>query len=157
MDAITQETGCTTMACNHSFHFCCLVNWFSTQYENEQDSSCPNCRRAPSEKEDLPLEDLEDEEDEEDEDEEDYETDDEEYEEDEEDEEEEEEYVPIPINFSLLKLTVTAEEGQRQITIHPDSKDPHTSATKFQAVWRGFQARQFLRAARALTDLGLDA
>jgi len=53
-DPITRETGIVKMACNHSFHFCCLGGWFSTQFVNKQKETCPCCRYEASEKESLP-------------------------------------------------------------------------------------------------------
>ena len=53
-EAITEDTGVVKMACKHSFHFCCLATWFSTQFVNTQKESCPCCRKEAGEKEGLP-------------------------------------------------------------------------------------------------------
>jgi hypothetical protein len=57
-EAITAQTGCTTMACSHSFHFGCLVKWFGSQAEKDIHESCPCCRHEATEHERLPEEDA---------------------------------------------------------------------------------------------------
>ena len=53
-DAITAQTGSTTMACSHSFHFGCLVKWFGSQADKDLHESCPCCRHEATEHERLP-------------------------------------------------------------------------------------------------------
>jgi hypothetical protein len=43
-DDINVETGQTTMACGHTFHFSCLLKWFVNQTAQENPVSCPSCR-----------------------------------------------------------------------------------------------------------------
>jgi len=43
-----------SMACQHSYHYRCITNWFLEQTDNEQKESCPYCRREASEDEALP-------------------------------------------------------------------------------------------------------
>ena len=61
-DAITSQTGIVTTSCGHSYHFACISSWFMTQEEN---STCPCCRKEMCTIEDLPYTDgdIEDEED----------------------------------------------------------------------------------------------
>ena len=77
-DVITSQTGIVTTSCGHSYHFTCISSWFMTQEEN---STCPCCRKVMGAIEDLPYTegDIEDEEDSDD-------SDDDEEDEDEEDE-----------------------------------------------------------------------
>jgi hypothetical protein len=53
-EAITAQTGSTTMACSHSFHFGCLVKWFGSQADKNLHESCPCCRHEATEHERLP-------------------------------------------------------------------------------------------------------
>ena len=43
-----------SMACEHSYHYRCITNWFLEQADNEQKETCPYCRREASEDEALP-------------------------------------------------------------------------------------------------------
>ena len=43
-----------SMACQHSFHYRCITNWFIEQKNKEQKETCPYCRREVSEDEALP-------------------------------------------------------------------------------------------------------
>jgi hypothetical protein len=47
-------TGKYSMACQHSFHYRCITNWFIEQNNKEQKETCPYCRREASEDEALP-------------------------------------------------------------------------------------------------------
>ena len=38
-----------TISCGHSFHFNCVMLWFGTQERTQGHTSCPMCRREPSE------------------------------------------------------------------------------------------------------------
>ena len=58
-----KTTGRVEMTCNHVFHFKCLSSWFSKQDE----SSCPMCRKKPTEFEDFSKEEDEGKEDDEEE------------------------------------------------------------------------------------------
>jgi hypothetical protein len=40
--SLLQSTDPVTLPCGHTFHYSCLVNWFST--DSNVDISCPNCR-----------------------------------------------------------------------------------------------------------------
>jgi len=57
-----KTTGRVEMTCGHIFHFKCLTRWFS----NQDESSCPMCRKKPSEFEDFAQEDEDKEDEEED-------------------------------------------------------------------------------------------
>lgn len=48
-EAITKETGITTMSCSHSFHLKCIGTWIL------KSTSCPCCRSEISEHEKLPV------------------------------------------------------------------------------------------------------
>ena len=50
LEAITLETGMTTLACSHSFHFRCIATWII------KDESCPCCRGKLGDLEKLPEE-----------------------------------------------------------------------------------------------------
>ena len=63
IDVLT--TGCTTLSCQHAFHYSCITSWFLNTHNQ---SSCPCCRKVMGPMEDVPYE--EDEEDEEEEEEE---------------------------------------------------------------------------------------
>ena len=41
-------TGCVQLACSHTYHLGCISRWYQTN------PSCPECRRAPAEKEAPP-------------------------------------------------------------------------------------------------------
>lgn len=60
-EAITAETGKTTMSCSHTFHYKCLTKWFNSRCNSELAENCPCCRHEASEFEMLPEEDDEDE------------------------------------------------------------------------------------------------
>ena len=49
-EPITTSTGKTTMSCGHLFHIRCIVRWLQTP---DGTGTCPNCRAAPSEMEQL--------------------------------------------------------------------------------------------------------
>jgi len=53
-EVVSEETGFVQMSCKHQFHFCCLGAWFSSQFVNKQNESCPCCRHEATEKERLP-------------------------------------------------------------------------------------------------------
>jgi len=80
MEEITGQTGHTVLGCGHTFHLACIVRWFAAQSD---DSTCPYCRHAVGEKDNLPV--MEEEEEESDDDSEEDDSD----EEDDEDSEEE--------------------------------------------------------------------
>lgn len=67
-DIIVKNTGCTTLSCEHTFHYSCITSWF---LKTEAESSCPSCRKLMGPMEDVPHEEDEDEEYEEEDDEED--------------------------------------------------------------------------------------
>ena len=54
LSPISAKTGKVSMACQHSFHFRCITNWFIEQSENDLKETCPYCRREASEDEALP-------------------------------------------------------------------------------------------------------
>ena len=37
------------LSCGHSFHFNCVIGWFRTQERTQGVTTCPMCRREPSE------------------------------------------------------------------------------------------------------------
>ena len=39
------------LKCNHSFHLKCMMKWWATEHDTQGKSSCPMCRREPSEDE----------------------------------------------------------------------------------------------------------
>jgi hypothetical protein len=49
---LTAATGHSTLGCGHTFHLRCVVAWFQ---EQECASSCPCCRRAVGELDNVPL------------------------------------------------------------------------------------------------------
>jgi len=55
---ITAETGKTVLACKHEFHLKCVVTWLQKE---EGAGTCPCCRAAPSEMEQIGLSSSEDE------------------------------------------------------------------------------------------------
>ena len=50
-------TGCTTLSCNHEFHFSCISSWFLNTHNQ---SSCPCCRKVMTPMENLPEQEQED-------------------------------------------------------------------------------------------------
>jgi len=54
-DEITAETGKCVLSCSHTYHFSCIVDWFSTQVDMDVKESCPSCRHIAGEKESLPV------------------------------------------------------------------------------------------------------
>ena len=154
-DAITKETGHTTMSCGHTFHFRCLTNWFCSQQDTEVACSCPSCRHEAKDLEDLPVDNSHDEDC-------DCEEcvgegseagDDEDGSEDgsQEDEEEEGEVHPeIPYNPAKFKVRIVIdvdEDGEEYQNTYLDGPDPVEEATKIQSMFRGFQDRRLLRRA----------
>jgi len=50
MNALTKETGQTVLSCGHVFHLKCIVTWLQRE---EGAGTCPCCRAAPTEHEQL--------------------------------------------------------------------------------------------------------
>jgi hypothetical protein len=48
-DAITKETGSTTLSCEHVFHFRCIDEWFTKQLLDNLHQTCPCCRSEGAE------------------------------------------------------------------------------------------------------------
>ncbi len=48
-DAITKTTGCTTLSCEHVFHFRCIDEWFTKQLLDNLHQTCPCCRSEGAE------------------------------------------------------------------------------------------------------------
>ena len=98
-DEITPATGKVTIACNHTFHFRCIANWFDSQNTKVLPESCPCCRREVSEIESMPVisegSESESEEDEDEEDEDESEDEDEDEDEEESEEEPIQEYIKL--------------------------------------------------------------
>ena len=44
LEQITKTTGCTTLSCEHSFHFRCISEWFLIQRDDALSQVCPCCR-----------------------------------------------------------------------------------------------------------------
>lgn len=44
LEAITKETGSTTLSCGHAFHFKCIYDWFAKQIIDDAEETCPCCR-----------------------------------------------------------------------------------------------------------------
>jgi ankyrin repeat protein len=53
----TKETGKTILSCGHVFHLKCIVTWLQRE---EGPGTCPCCRAAPTEHEQLPMSDASD-------------------------------------------------------------------------------------------------
>jgi hypothetical protein len=58
-------TGCTTLSCQHAFHYSCITAWFLNTHNQ---SSCPCCRKVMGPMEDVPYEQEDEEDEDEDED-----------------------------------------------------------------------------------------
>lgn len=161
-DSITKQTGCTTLSCDHSFHFRCITNWFGQQVCNALDQTCPCCRGKGSDLDRCSVvEEDEYEDDEEDED----------YEEDEESQDADSEMGDLPVDISdfrwervgpgrwfIVSAHEVAFEGLRSLfgAINEAEfvEDPVVEAArKIQAIYRGFKARETFRVARSLHHL----
>ena len=75
---VTKATGCTTLSCDHSFHFRCISKWFLEQYLKDLAESCPCCRDKGTKLDRSCYKDMDDKEEEDDEEDEDYEEEEEE-------------------------------------------------------------------------------
>ena len=45
-EAITKETGSTTLSCEHVYHFRCIDSWFTKQICEDLPQTCPCCRNG---------------------------------------------------------------------------------------------------------------
>lgn len=160
-DALTNETGSTTLSCQHTFHFRCIVNWFDKQIGESLEQTCPCCRGKGSEMDRCEVKEWNNDDDEEE--------DDEDYEEDEEGEEDTNSILDeIPDDARDL-LWERVGEGRWLITSRQDlayealrglfgslnelDVDPSSAAQKIQAVIRGHLVRQRIGSARLLASL----
>jgi hypothetical protein len=52
-EAITAETGQTTLGCGHAYHLRCITGWFYAASTSQQggDVACPCCRKVVTEEE----------------------------------------------------------------------------------------------------------
>ena len=154
-DAITKETGHTTMSCGHTFHFRCLTNWFCSQQDTEVACSCPTCRHEAKDFEDLPedashAEDCDCDECADEEASEAEEEDDDASEGSQEEDEQEDVHPEIPYNPAKFKVRIVIdvdEDGEEYQNTYLDGPDPVEEATKIQSMFRGFQDRRLLRRA----------
>lgn len=62
-EAITKQTGSTTLSCEHAFHFRCIVNWFDKQIMDDLEQTCPCCRGKGQDMDRCEIQALEEEED----------------------------------------------------------------------------------------------
>ena len=160
-EAITKETGHTTMSCGHTYHFRCLTNWFISQQDNEVACSCPSCRHEAKEHEDLPEDSSHEEDcdcsecaDEQEEEDDASQGSQEGGEEDAEEAEEEDPEIPYnPAKFKFRIVTDIDDDGNEYQTIMIDGPDPAEEATKIQSMFRGFQDRRLLRRALNFSEL----
>jgi hypothetical protein len=53
-EIIQNETGEVILSCSHSYHFICILKWYNSQCESDQQSSCPYCRRKVKDIENIP-------------------------------------------------------------------------------------------------------
>jgi hypothetical protein len=158
-EEITKQTGCTTLSCDHSFHFRCITNWFGSQICNDLDQTCPCCRNKGVEMDRCSI--VEGDEEEEDEE-------DETYVDDEEDEEQDEDLPEDfgdllwervgPGSWIITTRQEVAYEGLRALfgaLNQPEFvEDPMVEAArKIQAIYRGFKARETFHVARSLHRL----
>ncbi len=162
-EAITKQTGCTTLSCDHSFHFRCIDEWFTKQLLECLNQTCPCCRSEGAELDRCMCEVVEEEED--DEEDEDYE-----------DEPEDDESVSIsseddemaegdmvwvrvsPGRWIVTATTAVAYENLRSLfgpLNEPDFvEDPSVEAArKIQAIYRGYKTRELYKAASGLRAL----
>ena len=49
LEAITKQTGSTTLSCEHTFHFRCIESWFAGQIWKDLNQTCPCCRSEGTE------------------------------------------------------------------------------------------------------------
>ena len=161
-DAITKQTGHTTMSCGHTFHFRCLTNWFCSQQDTDVACSCPSCRHEAKDFEDLPEDNTHDD---------DCDCDEcagsDAGSEDGSDagsedgsaagsEEEEEVHPEIPYNPAKFKVRIVIdvdEDGEEYQNTYLDGPDPVEEATKIQSLFRGFQDRRLVRRALNFQEL----
>ncbi len=161
-DAITKQTGSTTLSCEHSFHFRCIDEWFTKQLLDNLHQTCPCCRSEGADLDRCMYEEVED-----DQDDDDYAT-----EEDAESQDANSILDEIPEDARDL-LWERVGEGRWLITSRQDMAyealrglfgshneldvDPDAStvvaAQKIQAVVRGHLVRQRVGAAQALSTL----
>lgn len=164
-EAINQETGQTTLSCQHSFHFGCISQWFVRRAIDDEPQECPYCRNQGRQEDRFAFsEDSEDEEEEDDED----DGDDESESASEMDEDEYETRIivvrrrrdaqrALPESESASEMDEDEYET-RSIVVRrrrdvqralPESQ----AASKIQAAFRGFTCRRLLSTAMALASL----
>lgn len=161
-DEMTKCTGSTTLSCEHSFHFKCIVNWFDKQITDDLEQTCPCCRNKGSEMDRCEIQKWEEDEEED----EDYED------EDEGEEEEEEERFPDLGSDELFRWERTG-PGQWMITsnremayeslrclfspmntLEVEQETPaEIAARKIQTIFRGFRERKVYKGVRSLLAL----
>jgi len=162
MDAITKETGCTTLSCQHTFHFRCIDNWFGKQVWDDQPQTCPCCRSEGSDLDrcEVMQGDEEEEEDEDDEYEDDAESQsiDSEFPDDLADVDLRWERVG-PGRWMIISAPEMALEGVRGLfgplnELEVEAENPReVAARKIQAIFRGSQVRNTHQAAITLYRL----
>jgi hypothetical protein len=161
MEAITKQTGSTTLSCEHSFHFRCIVNWFDKQIIDSLKATCPCCRGAGGEMDRFEImEELEEDEDEDD--------DDESYDEESETASEASYGLPgVDMDLQWIRLEsgrwlVVSTEEQAYENLRGlfgplnqlDEEDVRVKAAeKIQAIVRGYQARSIYGAAVAMVRM----
>lgn len=124
-EEINAKTGKVGLGCSHEFHFTCITTWFVQQRKKDLAEVCPLCRQESGEKSKLPEECVKGDAGDED---------DEEYDEDEDYEEYDER--SFVTNYFLAQFV-----------------DKAKIATKIQALWRGYLARQEYEKERAAEGL----
>lgn len=162
-DEITKATGSTTLSCEHSFHFRCIVNWFDKQITDDLDQTCPCCRGGGSEMDRCEVHEW-NEGDDDDEEDEDYEDDDEDV--------ESVSFAPGSGSDELFRWEQTG-AGQWLITsnrqmayeslrclfgplneLEVEEETPaEIAARKIQAIFRGHRERKIYGAVKAILSL----
>jgi hypothetical protein len=149
MDAITKQTGSTTLSCDHVFHFRCIDNWFGKQVWDGLEQTCPCCRNAGTELDRCEVMNEEDVEDDEEDDDETYADAESETATDMPDDEELEDIRWERLGPGRWIITTSRElamEGIRNLfgplnELDVEESSEEIAARKIQAIYRGYQER----------------
>ena len=155
LEAITKQTGSTTLSCEHAFHFRCIDSWFTKQVFDQLEQTCPCCRNGGCDMDRCSIMELDEEE----------EYDDESYEEDAASEASDDESMSDirwertgPGHWLVISNRELAYEGFRSLfgplNEFEEEETPVTvAARKIQAIYRGYKVRDTRQTQQAVQGL----